>query len=60
MTNDNGWSKCETVKAWNGDKVTIGLDSEGDIGIVDAHNYSIIIDKSQAGKLADIFQRAWV
>ena len=51
----NGWTECETVRAWNGDEVVIGRDTEGDIGIIDVRNYSIIIDKSEAKKLAGVF-----
>ena len=45
------WTNEIKLASWNAYKVTVGIDSDGDLGICDDHDYSIIINMSEIPKL---------
>lgn len=53
------WKHEKKVAAWNGNDVTLGIDLDGDIGIMDSEGkgYSIIISKDEAVSIIEWLSR---
>ena len=48
------WKNEKQLDGWaNGKKLIVGIDTDGDIGILDGHNYSMILGPEGAVQLRD-------